>query len=122
MPFGRGVVDRHRLAARRAQADGEGRGDRARVPLGHRHVVDRQRRRRVVVGDRADGPGRRRSSRCTGLEQVDDERLVGLVEQVAVDRDGDRLASSRRREASSVAGRGRVVGRERSPCRRPSRS
>ncbi len=50
----RGVRDRDVLAADRAQADGEGRNGRARIPLGDGDVADRQRRLGVVVVDRPD--------------------------------------------------------------------
>ena len=50
---------------------------------------------RVVVGDRADAlPVGDRGVRR--VREVDGERLVRLVEQVAVDRDGDRFESSGR--------------------------
>ncbi len=76
-----------------------GRG--AAVPLGDRDVVDRQDRHGVVVEDGA-GLALRRSGRRWSGRQGDGERLVGLVERVAEDGDGDRLAG-RARPALNVS-------------------
>ena len=92
------------------QADGEGRVDGAGVALGHGHVVDRQGRRRVVVGDRADAlaVGDRGVDR---LGQVDEEGLVDLVEHVALDLDGEGLGGLAGGEDERAAGGGVVAGR-----------
>ena len=51
-------------------------------------LIDERRRRRRRRSCR--GPARPERRRSTGLGEVDEERLVGLVEQVAVHRHGDR--------------------------------
>ena len=100
------------LPLARRQRDGERGGRGAGVALGHGDVVDRQRRQRVVVGDRA-APWRRRSWRWRGWTRPTVNVSFGLVEQVAVDRDGDRLAGLRRARRSAC--RSAVVVR---PARR----
>ena len=50
---GGGKIDRHGLAARRTQTDREYGKRRPTVAFEDRHVVDRQRRGRVVVQDRS---------------------------------------------------------------------
>src|SRR5438067_2032793 len=52
-PVGRAEDGRRGRTAPGRQTCGDAIVVRAVVPLGHRHVVDRQRGRRVVVGDRA---------------------------------------------------------------------
>ena len=91
-----------------------------RRALGDRHVVDRQRRRGVVVGDGADalGVGDRG---VDGAAQVDEERLVGLVERVADDRHGEVCVVVPGAKVSVPWRRG-VVGAGRRRCRWPWRS
>ena len=62
----------------------------AGVPLGHGHVVDREGWRVVVVDDRPH-PLANRDGGVRRIAEVDQERLVGLVQQVAQDLDGDGL-------------------------------
>src|SRR5439155_253014 len=111
------VVDRYGQAAGLEQAHYERGAGRAAVAFGHRHVVDRQPGRGVVVENGADPcPGPNRIA--TGwIAQVDNEGLVGLVERIADDRYSYRLACLTTRESHRPAG-GLVVSARRCRARR----
>ena len=81
------------------------------------HVVDRQRRRGVVVRDRpqARAVGNRRVDR---IRQRHVERLGRLVQGVFQDRHGDRRRRAARRNAPAAAGRRVVRPRRRRTVRR----
>ena len=58
----------------------------------------------------------------TGRCEVDQEGLVGFVQRVALDGDGDRLGRLARREGQRARGRSPCSRAGASPCRSPSRS
>src|SRR5262249_50787623 len=114
---GGGVVHVDVPAAGGRQADGERHRRRAAVALDDGGVGDRDRRQGVVVHDGAggDGPGQ---GGAADVPQGQAERLIALVERVAVNRHGDGhrgLAGRDGGRARSVrvvaAGQGRAVGR-----------
>ena len=102
---GGGVVDGHRLAAGGAEGDGEHGVDRAGIAFGHGDVVDRQRRRRVVVGDGAHALSVA-DHRVGHVGDVDEEGLVRLAERVAVHqhREGIRTVAGRDGLAGQAVG------------------
>ena len=83
------VVDGHRLAAGRAQADREG---RVRVPRPSSWVTSLIERAGAASSSViVPTPCAVRERRVRGARQVEEEALVRLVEHVAVDEHGDRL-------------------------------
>ena len=105
------------LAAR--QGDGEGGADGAGVALGHGHVVDRDASAAASSSVIVPTPWPSAMVALVGAAQVDEERLVGLVEQCRRwTGDGDRLRGHAGREGERRRRHGRVVAR--APRRVPS--
>src|SRR5205823_1243756 len=114
-----GVVHGGRHGAGGRQADRHRRGgDVARLALGHGGPGGGERRCGVVVGDRGRG-GTAGAERPENRREPDRERLVVLVERVALDGHRDRLRAVA--DEQERAGRGGVVraGRGRAVGRRP---
>src|SRR5205823_523601 len=109
---GGGVSDRHRLAARGREADREGQVVRAGIALAGGGIINRDRGRRVIVDDRADGLPIAEGGVGRG-RQVEEERLIRLVEHIAQDRNGDGLGGRAERECERTARHGVIDARRR---------
>ena len=100
-------VDCHCLARYRRQG-GRHRGDSTRLGHGTSTEAQGDLRRVVVVGNRVD-MRRRRPQRGVGwIRQRDFDGLVGFVQRVVHDADGDDLVGDSGRESQGAAGQGVV--------------
>src|SRR5262249_36257457 len=104
---GGGEADRGRERGGAGQGDGEDGVGGAGIALGDRDVVDREGRRRVVVGDGAERQATV-DRRIGGAVQLDEEVLVRLEDRVALHRDRELLGGDAGREGQR-AGPSRVV-------------
>ena len=103
------MIDGHDLAARSAQAHGEDGVGRSGVALRDGRVVDGQPRQGVVVDDRPqplaiadDSPG--------DAGDVHRERLVRLIQRIAVYQHGEGVGTGPRRDGLTGQGVGDIVG------------
>src|SRR5262249_30269736 len=102
-----GEADGGSERGRTGEAHREDRVARAGVALGHRDVIDGERGRRIVVGDRRDALAVADGG-VDRVGEVEAEGLVVLVDRVAQDRHRDLLRGGARRERQRSGG-GRVV-------------